>query len=228
MTLDRIVNKFGNQNIRILDLGCGTGGLISRLLETGYTDVRGIDISADAVDIAKQYNLPVSQLDVREGVFDLPESHYDVIVIHDVFYFLTEKEMIQVFAQIIRLLRPDGLLLMNLPAFNLFKGTHDEAVGIQQRFNTERVENFINGHAEISVQTNYWPFLLSPVIASVRISQRLISMIFAPRRAGPVKSDLSIPNAFVNQFLYMITALEAAFGLRRIWGSSIFLTIKKL
>ena len=38
----------------VLDLGCGAGALLERLLKDGYTDLAGADVSARALSIAER------------------------------------------------------------------------------------------------------------------------------------------------------------------------------
>jgi 2-polyprenyl-3-methyl-5-hydroxy-6-metoxy-1,4-benzoquinol methylase len=38
----------------ILDLGCGTGGLLEKLIALGYNNVKGIDTSDFAIDFCKK------------------------------------------------------------------------------------------------------------------------------------------------------------------------------
>jgi|TARA_B110000967_G_scaffold198613_1_gene231878 SAM-dependent methyltransferase len=224
-TLDRIKEKFPHKNTKILDLGCGTGGLLSRISRIGYNNIIGFDISADAVEIACSFDLPVTQADARKVIFDLEESSFDVIVMHDVFYFFTDIERKEIFSQLLKLLNPGGLLMMNLPSFDVFAGTHDAAVGIQKRFNKQRINDFINNAPAIESDMTYWPFALSPVIATVRSLQRIKIKLF-PDHSTP--SDLAVPNRLINAILLGVTNLEGMLGLRKIWGSSIFLSVEKV
>ena len=53
--------KINNQDL-IIDLGCGTGGLMQRLIAAGY-QTKGIDISATAISFCKKkvLTLPKNQ-----------------------------------------------------------------------------------------------------------------------------------------------------------------------
>jgi 2-polyprenyl-3-methyl-5-hydroxy-6-metoxy-1,4-benzoquinol methylase len=59
---------------RILDLGCGSGALLERLLLMGYGDLVGIDISPPASTGGIHYqqaDLDIFQLDRPDASFDL-------------------------------------------------------------------------------------------------------------------------------------------------------------
>lgn len=226
-TLSSIATS-GNTEPSILDLGCGTGGLLFQLQAAGYNDLRGYDLSQDAVEFALGKGLPVSQGDAKSTAEALSSNRYDIIIMHDVLYFFTESEQASILENLVRALRPSGKLLMNLPAFDIFAGTHDQAVGITKRFDRESVRNLVSGTAiAIEYKIHYWPFLLSPIVALVRTFQRLKRKLSPQAKEDAIHSDLSIPPAAVNNALKAITKLETTLGLDHFFGSSIFLEITK-
>jgi SAM-dependent methyltransferase len=56
---------------RILDIGCGEGKLVRRLLQAGY-DIRGIDLNSTLVESGKRAGLPVEQADALEYIRRTP------------------------------------------------------------------------------------------------------------------------------------------------------------
>lgn len=60
---------------RILDLGCGIGTGIHRLISLGYEDVIGIDLHPKKITLARKRHLPVFQRDVYNFEF----SAFDVV-----------------------------------------------------------------------------------------------------------------------------------------------------
>lgn len=54
-----------DRTIRCLDLGCGAGHLLAALRDAGYRNVRGVDISQEAVAAARSKRLEVSHEDLR-------------------------------------------------------------------------------------------------------------------------------------------------------------------
>ena len=124
----------------------------------------------------------------------------------------------------IKSLKDGGIVILNLPSFDLFKGTHDEAVGIQQRFNKRMVFDMIDKSIYETVREIYWPFLLSPIIFFIRIFQR-ISMDFDKNRE--IKSDLNDPIGLVNRVLFKIVRVENNFFLSKPFGGSLFIVLIK-
>ena len=51
-----------NHEIKIIDLGCGTGSLVSGLKNCGYKNVSGVDVSLENIQQAK-----LAELDLKHG-----------------------------------------------------------------------------------------------------------------------------------------------------------------
>ncbi|OGH56098.1 MAG: hypothetical protein A3G34_12885 [Candidatus Lindowbacteria bacterium RIFCSPLOWO2_12_FULL_62_27] len=208
----------------ILDAGCGTGGLLAHLRRAGYMELRGIDISDDAIEMCRAKSLDVIQGDIREIGRHAPGGDAAAIVCHDVFYFLDRGEWAQTAARFHDALAPDGLVIMNLPAFAAFRGIHDMAVGIRHRFTKRDIGDIFDAARFARLRAIYWPFFLSPLIFGTRAVQRLR---LRSRRDVPIRSDLSLPPAGLNDVLYHLTRLENDGLARKPFGSSLFLVMKK-
>lgn len=103
---------------KVLDIGCGTGALALRAAQRGAW-VRGIDVNAQMLEIAQHRAEEAGLADtveVREiGVVELaneePET-YDVAMSGLCFSELTDDELAFTLKQVLRILRPGGLLLV--------------------------------------------------------------------------------------------------------------------
>jgi SAM-dependent methyltransferase len=216
-------NNFSN-NVRILDAGCGTGGLLLYLKEKGFTDIAGFDLSPDAVAYAQEVSaVDVRLLDITHAGHIYPENYFDIVVSHDILCLLPEGEDKTALSQLLYVLKPGGLLLMNLPALGLFRGTHDIAVGIQRRYSLKALQQLVDDRAEIRA-TTYWPFVLSPLIFFVRSFQKIKS-VFVNREN--IVSDVKMPPAFLNTIFYSVTGAENRRMGKKPWGSSLFSVLQK-
>lgn len=225
--LKEIQNKFHeNKQIKILDAGCGTGGLMSFLIKNGYHNIQGFDYSADAVSFCKERNLNVQQTDITnfESVFE--KESFDVIVNDDVVYQFDNSTITNIFRTFQSIIKPDGIIITNNNAFNIFYGTHDIAVGGKQRFTLSDFENiFSNLQLKITHYT-YWSVLLSPLILAVRLIQQL-QLKLKLINLENIKSDVSVPSDFVNAFFYQVVKLEERLFIKGFFGSSLFLVLRK-
>jgi len=224
LTLQEIRKNFDGNNPQILDAGCGTGGLLSQLHENGFTHLNGFDLSPDAVEYAnKTSGVNVLQLDITNFSAGFPGNSFDVIISHDILCLLENADSGNALVQMLSVLKPGGLLLMNLPAFRAFNGTHDIAVAIKQRYSKKAVQRLVGTKAEIE-KIIYWPFFLSPAIFVIRTIQRLRAGISS---RDEVASDVKMPPLWLNKILYTVTNFENSYFQNKPWGSSIFVVLRK-
>jgi 2-polyprenyl-3-methyl-5-hydroxy-6-metoxy-1,4-benzoquinol methylase len=107
-----ITKAAGNRTgLELLDVGCGSGTLISLLKRRGFR-VRGVDFSAEAASIAKSEN----DVDVAVGSLEqvhFPDQSFDVVTLFHVMEHVTNPR--QVLEEVSRILRPGGALILQVP-----------------------------------------------------------------------------------------------------------------
>jgi 2-polyprenyl-3-methyl-5-hydroxy-6-metoxy-1,4-benzoquinol methylase len=92
---------------RILDVGCGNGAFVDACT-AGHKDIRGQDLSAEQ-GRRFTYSEPLAEC-------HFPNGHFDTVTMHDVLEHVPgPKEML---AEVRRILRPCGTLLLEFPDFN--------------------------------------------------------------------------------------------------------------
>ena len=209
----------------ILDAACGTGGLISYLNQHGFSDICGFDYSSHAVEFSQERGLDVSSGDLRKVAAFRSGTKYDVVICNDALYFLTDPEIEKALADFKAKLKPNGLLLINIHAYEAFSGTHDVAVGSTRRF----VLADFRGYAQVAglriKHNTYWPFALSLPIWVVRRWQK------RQLRRGKIdvqtlESDVQYPGDFLNGILRFVTRTEQALLPRGPFGSSLFMVLE--
>ena len=185
---------------RILDAGCGTGGLLARLSEAGWA--AGVDLSSVALGWAQRRSLTnlglasVESLPFRDGVFDL-------VTCIDVLYHLQVHEDVAALREFHRVLRPGGYLLVKVPAFEALRGQHDKTVHTHHRYRLSEMCAKL-GHAGFRVErATYANTLLLPAAAT----KRLLENVFPLASEGA--SDVQMPPAWLNAVLTQILLLEA-------------------
>lgn len=225
MVLKNIRQQFEDRQIRILDAACGTGGLLSYLHAKGYKNCSGFDASAHAVKFSKDRQLDVDLGDLRKVNAFRPEQTYDVICCNDALYFLTDEEISDTLRQFKSSLVPNGMILINIHAFQVFAGTHDLAVGSSRRFTLKDFQKLTKDTGLQITHSTYWPFTLALPISLVRGFQRLQIKRGAYRDTKP-ESDVKYPGDFINNTLEKLMRFEEKWLPRAPFGSSLFMQLK--
>ena len=98
---------------KVLELGCAQGSFVALLHQTGY-DSCGVEMSPWVVEFGKQtFGVPIFVGPVEK--LDMPAGSLDVIALMDVLEHLPDPAATM--AHCLRLLKPNGLLLIQTPQF---------------------------------------------------------------------------------------------------------------
>jgi SAM-dependent methyltransferase len=208
--------------LTMLDAGCGTGGMLERLMP--YGTAVGIDLALHAVRIARgRRGCAVLQ----GSLIALPfaDETFDAAVSLDVISDAGVEIEAAALDELFRVLRPGGRLLLNLPAFTSLAGEHDVAVRTARRYTTKQARALVEAHGFSVERCSYWNMALTPAVWLVRRFSRR-----KPLDAATAHSDITPPAAPLNRTLLGITRLERRL-LRRVprlpFGSSLLILARK-
>jgi SAM-dependent methyltransferase len=165
--LDRLVT---HPPRRVLDAGCGTGGMLARLAELGL-DAVGLDSAPQAIDHCRDRG--VRRL-TRGSVAELPfaDDAFDVVLCLDVLYHRGVDDDVAVIRELARCLAPGGLLLATVPAFAWLASAHDVAVHTRERYTRRRLRGRLES-AGLRVERISCLFLLvAPLVWPVKLMSR--------------------------------------------------------
>jgi len=144
----------------LLNIGCGAGQFNRTAVELGF-DVHGYEPERKAFALAVT-NKPSRRCDVQQlGLEEIAGEHTaDVIVMHDVLEHI-ENESAAV-ARVATLLKPDGLLVMSVPAMPALFGYHDEQLGHYRRYTRRTLRAALQPAFQID-RLRYYGATLIPV-----------------------------------------------------------------
>jgi SAM-dependent methyltransferase len=224
--LDLITEVFASQHeIRIVDAGCGTGGLLVFLREHGYLNCIGLDSSALAIDFCRNRALTVLQGSITDNSMLEQAGKADVIISMDVICSLADDQLrISFINNSYRQLREGGLLIIQTPAFPCLAGIHDLAVGVKKRFTARSMRDLLNQTDVKDYVLRYRLVLLTPVVLIMRTLQRLQLLFNSTSR---IESDVKLPVNLINSMLFGLQRLEDRFLSMRPFGTSLQILVRK-
>jgi len=217
--LDLYLKGRGN---KILDIGCGTGGMMDLLKD--YGSVFGLDHHEAACAFSHQRNqFPIIKGDANKLPFKKGTFH--LIVLLDVLYHQHITDDGEVLRQVHELLAPKGFLLITDSAFAFLKSTHDLAVMARHRYTLrELTAKLVTTNFSIQKST-YLYFTLFPVVVLSRLLGKVSLMFSKPA----IHSDLKETTPYLNKLLTAILGWEGRF--LRVstfpWGSSLLILGQK-
>ncbi|MEZ0484120.1 class I SAM-dependent DNA methyltransferase [Fibrella aquatica] len=230
--IEAIQGRFGNRkDLAIFDAGCGTGGMLYRLRQQGYTHLRGVDGSIEGVACCRERGLLVDHLDLNNLASYIPEEPtdhlFDVVICNDVFCYFHDPALRILLSELRRRLKPNGILITNNNAFSVFWGQHDLAVGSQRRFVRADFDRLAPEAGLRITYATYWSLALSPLILAVRQWQAL-QLRMGWRSADTPGSDVYLPHPFINRAFYALVTAERKLLSSAPFGSSLFMTFDRL
>ena len=113
--LNYIIKNFFpiNKSIRILDIGCGYGGLLYCAQKLGYKNSFGFDISLSQVKISKLLKVNNIILSSFENYFKNKKEKYDLIIMLDVIEHLKKKKIKLYLDKIKKSLTSNGRIIIH-------------------------------------------------------------------------------------------------------------------
>ncbi len=206
--LDALFSK--NKKNVILDVGCGTGGMLELL--SRYGAVYGVDASDTAVTLARSRNIGTI---TRASVEKLPfrGAFFDLVTCFDVLYHRSITSDDAVLQELSRVMKPGGALLVREPAFQWLYGRHDRVVWTRRRYSKKELVSKIESAGFTVQRATYVNFFLLPFLFVERLASGLRN---AKNDSRPVFHDYAVLGSlfFGALFLeaYLLKYMNFPFG----------------
>jgi SAM-dependent methyltransferase len=185
------------------DIGAAAGGNTAVLESLGWRTL-ALEYSETGAAIARSRGLRVGRADAH--ALPLRDASMGVVTALDVLEHLEDDH--QAVREMRRVVRPDGLVVVAVPADPVLWSAHDDAVGHLRRYERDQLGRLLTANGFEVQRLWSWNVLLRPVAVL--------------RRKRSVASDLTEVPAVANAGLRAVVALERVVPVGRRKGVSLF------
>ncbi len=186
----------------MLDCGCGTGANLEMLGRFGRA--YGFDLTAVGLQIGREEGRTrLARASVAAVPF--PGDAFDVVTSFDVLYALDPPIEQAAAAEMFRVARPGGYLIVNVAAMDVLKGDHSVLGHEVRRYSRGSLQRLLTGTGfEIVRITHTNASLFLPMLA-VRTLQRWRGL----RSEAQAANDIAVPPAALNNLLTAVLVVES-------------------
>lgn len=208
------------RRLKILDLGCGTGKNLEHFQQFGA--VFGVDGAKEALQFCRQRGLTQVKLADLEKKLPFADNSFDVITLLDVLEHIKEPMVLQ---EVQRILKPNGLFIVTVPAFPWLWSAWDEVLHHKRRYTRSRLVDVISGAGFKPEYSSYVYGFLVPVALIVRwVKSRLPTT-----NASHYSSDFKLNHPWLNAVMMFLASVDRWL----LWqvplpvGTSVFMAARK-
>jgi ubiquinone/menaquinone biosynthesis C-methylase UbiE len=212
----RLTDALRGVNGAVLDAGCGTGGFLT-VLETARPDLTrfGVEYNGSAATRAREK----SHATITGGSINtLPfaDAAFDAAISADVLCHAAVDPNAAL-PELLRVLKPGGRLVLNLPAYMWLMSAHDRRVRNARRYTAGSAARMLRAHGFTRVKACYWNGLPLPLM----IVQRKILT------RGDDVSDVAPFPPFLDAMLLAMTQFERRLPVSLPAGGSVLAIAEK-
>jgi SAM-dependent methyltransferase len=209
----RLLTALAGVHGALLDVGCGTGGLLARL-RACRPDLRltGLELGEFA---SRRAAAKSGALVAQGSVNGLPfaDASFDAVVAADLLCH-DGVDPTQALSELRRVLRPGGRAVINMPAYAWLLSAHDRQVHNVRRFTAGQLRTLMRDAGFGGVKASYWNGMLLPFV----IAQRKLLA-----RQGST-SDVAAFPPWIDATFHTITEIERRLPFHLPTGSSVLAT----
>ena len=190
------------RNPRFLDCGCGTGANVEWL--DGYGRAYGFDLSAVGLQIGRQAGRRrLARASVDAVPF--PADSFDIVTSFDVLYSLDREVEHAAVAEMYRVTRPGGFLIVNVAAMASLRGSHSILSREVRRYSRTTLRTLLTDAGFTILRLTYTNATLFLPMLALRAFHRWRGLPAEHDAAG----EITVPRAPVNGLLTALLWLES-------------------
>lgn len=206
-----------NKGLNILDIGCGAGKNVETFAKLGKA--WGIDSSQEAIKFCKKRDLKNIYL-AKSDSLPFKNNLFNVVTLLDVLEHVEEKPTL---SEIKRVLAPNGILIINVPAFSWLWSKWDKVLHHKRRYTKKSLEKILLQNGFMAKKMSYtYSFLVLPAYLIRQIKSKLSQKHYS--------SDFDLTSKFENSLLIYVSTLERMFWTKFYlpFGTSLIAVAQKL
>jgi SAM-dependent methyltransferase len=165
----------GRSGMRILDVGCGAGGMLEPLSQFGQ--VSGVDMSEELVEFCHQRGFERVEVASAYGL-PVPAGSIDVITLFDTIEHVADD--VRALRECRRALSPGGLLFISTPAYQFLYANNDRVACHERRYTSRQLRRKLFAAGLGPVKITYFNTLLFPAILPAVLAKKLQERLVDP------------------------------------------------
>jgi len=193
-----------------VDVGCGTGAVLSDLTSLGFRPLLGTDLDAHALALVAS-DAPVGVGLARAVAEALPlrTGSVDVLCSLDVVEHLDDDVL--ALKEYLRVLRPGARLVLTVPSYRWAWSSHDVDLGHRRRYTRPQLEAVAVAAGFEVVRSRYFHSWLVPIALLLRKTP--LRALVADKPAESVSMGGPLQNAVGHRLAALDRSVELPFGL---------------
>jgi SAM-dependent methyltransferase len=193
-TINRHVKQ--TDNIKILDIGCGSGVMLNALEKIGQTF--GMDMADEAIAFSQEIFSGQVEKGLLPDHVPYAENFFDVITALDVIEHVEEdvESLVTLHSRLVA----GGKAVITVPAYQFLWSRFDELNEHKRRYTLTELDGKLKQSGFTVEKISYYNTLLFPVVYIVRLLNNAL------KRDG--SSDIDLPSPMLNFILRKIFGVE--------------------
>ena len=186
----QMIRKFTRKG-RVLDVGTGTGKILEELQRKGW-EVTGVDGEKEAIIWCKKRGVIVKQADINKEKLPFAAAKFDLVLMLDVLEHISDEQGI--IKEIKRALKPGGVLIVTVPAYQWLYSYWDKMMGHERRYSCGSLKKLMANNGFNILYLSYFSCLVLFPAILVRFFKSLFKV-----KEEPISDFQTLPLKLISE-----------------------------